>query len=137
MKARTWSELSKTQRVAYVTGAALVAVLLVSGLFSGGSGSTNDGTRKPLILIGARVSTNRGYAGCRQVEDTDRFTALLAAKDTTAALAFVDQADCQLLPEGTTGTVEELSAWHASLCIRSSGRPFCSWIPEVVADKLE
>ena len=137
MKAQKWEELSKTQRVAYVTGAALFAVLLGSELFSSGSGKTNEQPQKPLILTGAHVSTNRGYAGCRRVEDTDKFTSLLAANDTTAAVAFVDHADCQLLPEGTTGTVEELSAWHASLCIRQRGRPFCSWIPEAIADKVE
>ena len=130
MKAQKRIELSKKQKV---TGAIVVGMLLVIGLFSGGS----DHARKPLILAGAHVSTNQGYAACRQLEDTDKFTALLAAKDTTAALAFVDQSDCQLLPEGTTGTVEAQSTWHASLCVRSSGRPFCSWIPEAIADKVE
>ena len=47
MKAQKWEELSKTQRVAYVTGAALFAVLLVSKLFSGGSGDASDQAREP------------------------------------------------------------------------------------------
>ncbi len=140
MKAQKWEELSKTQKVVGVSAAVLVAALLGSELFSSGSSGSDDPSdhvRRPMIRIGARVSTDRGYAGCRQVEDTDKFTALLTAKDTTAALAFLDQADCQLPPEGTSGTVEDSNGWHSSVCIRQVGHPFCSWIPVAIANQVE
>ena len=135
MKAQKWHELSKTQKAVYVLVPTLITVLWLNSLFSGGSDHASDHAEKPIILTGAHVSTKQGYAGCRHVDDTDKFTALLEANDTTAAVAFVDQADCQLLPEGTKGTVEELSGWHAALCIRQEGRPFCSWVPEAIANQ--
>ena len=107
MKAQKWSDLSKTQRVAYVTGAVLVTVLLVSKLFSGGSGgprNAGDRARTRMVSTGPRLSTDRGDAGCQHAENTDRSTTMKAAKDT------VDARKCELPPEGIAEPVATVPA---------------------------
>ena len=101
------------------------------------SSGTAKPEQRPTFEPGSQASTNRGYAGCRQVEDSDKFTALMAAGDTVAALAFVDHSDCKLMPEGTQGRIDERSIWHRAICIREEGQPFCSWIPQAIAKKAD
>lgn len=135
-----WDSLSKKerfQRVIYASVATFFAVMLVYQLFSGGSGSRNDQDQRPMVLTGSRASTDRGFAGCRHVEDIDQFTALMAAGDTTAALAFVERSDCKLMPAGTQGSVDDRNVWHNAICIRQDGEPLCSWIPTTIAKQAE
>jgi hypothetical protein len=89
------------------------------------------------VGVGQRGVFNTTYVGCQDQGDEDRFKSLVRDGDKEAAVKFSDRKGdaCTRMSPGMIGTVEDLSVFHGTSCLRLRGEPQCVWVPTEFVDK--
>ena len=132
--------LGKSTKVIFGGLCGLVVLMVMIGhSTSDSTPSTDAPVEKPIVpaqskpgryeMTGTLVRFNDSALACGRLEDFKKIIELDREGDGAAIDAMIDSGRCQLLDEGTTGTVQDSSLWSKAECIRLPGDVDCLWAP--------
>ena len=87
-------------------------------------------------MIGSKVTVNLGFIGCKAQNEEEHVKSLVRAHDMEAVLDYVTDhsSSCHGFGKNEVASVEDMSVWHNTACIRPEGKGHCYWFPNPMVD---